>query len=123
MSLEYISPEGLRLDGRRPGEIRNVECKLGVMSSRATGSAYLEMGNTKVLCSVFGPKESSQRSKALFDRAVITCECSTAPFATGERRKRFKGDKCVFLLKSARPRRTHACPCWMQGRFVAVPLP
>lgn len=54
--IEYISPEGLRLDGRRPEELRAIKCKLGIFN-KADGSAYFEQGNTKVLATVYGPKE------------------------------------------------------------------
>lgn len=45
--MEYISPEGLRLDGRRPKELRQLSCQFGVLA-KADGSATFEMGNTKV---------------------------------------------------------------------------
>jgi exosome complex RNA-binding protein Rrp42 (RNase PH superfamily) len=44
--MEFLSPEGLRLDGRRPKELRQLKCELGVLQS-ADGSAIFEMGNTK----------------------------------------------------------------------------
>ena len=53
---EYISPEGLRQDGRRPKELRQLRVKLGVFPS-ADGSAYLEQGNTKVIVVVSGPSD------------------------------------------------------------------
>ena len=39
--------QGLRLDGRRAGELRRLQCRMGVYG-QADGSAYLEQGNTKV---------------------------------------------------------------------------
>ena len=45
--MEFVNPEGLRLDGRRPPEIRRVNMSIDVLSS-ADGSAIFEMGNTKV---------------------------------------------------------------------------
>jgi ribonuclease PH len=45
--MEFVSPEGLRLDGRRPKELRQLKAELGVLKS-ADGSAMFEMGNTKV---------------------------------------------------------------------------
>ena len=54
--IEFISPEGLRVDGRRAEELRNIKCKLGIFK-RADGSAYYEQGNTKVLATIYGPKE------------------------------------------------------------------
>ncbi len=45
--MEYVNPEGLRQDGRRPKELRQLSCELGVLA-KADGSAMFEMGNTKV---------------------------------------------------------------------------
>lgn len=50
--MEYISPEGLRLDGRRPKELRQLSCQFGVLA-KADGSATFEMGNTKVQPALF----------------------------------------------------------------------
>jgi ribonuclease PH len=45
--MENVSPEGLRLDGRRDKELRRLNATIGVLQS-ADGSATFEMGNTKV---------------------------------------------------------------------------
>eukprot|EP00983_Pelagomonas_calceolata_P110587 1159689-Pelagomonas_calceolata.AAC.2 len=45
--MEYVTPEGLRIDGRRPKELRRLDCSLDVLQS-ADGSAVFQMGNTKV---------------------------------------------------------------------------
>lgn len=45
--MEFVSPEGLRIDGRRPRELRRISCQLDVLTN-ADGSAIFEMGNTKV---------------------------------------------------------------------------
>ena len=39
--VELLSDQGFRIDGRRPGELRRVQCKMGVFS-QADGSSYLE---------------------------------------------------------------------------------
>lgn len=54
--LQLLSDEGFRTDGRRPNELRRLRCKIGVFT-QADGSAYFEMGNTKVLAAVYGPHE------------------------------------------------------------------
>lgn len=54
--LELLSDQGFRIDGRKPGELRRIQCRLGVFS-QADGSAYIEQGNTKVLAAVYGPHE------------------------------------------------------------------
>lgn len=53
---DLVSEQGLRLDGRRPNELRKIKCHMGVFK-QADGSAYLEMGNTKVLVAVYGPHQ------------------------------------------------------------------
>jgi exosome complex component RRP41 len=51
---EWVSPEGLRVDGRRPAELRRMKVSLGVLSrgdgndAAADGSARVDAGNTKV---------------------------------------------------------------------------
>lgn len=50
--------KGLRVDGRRPHELRKVKCQLGVFQ-QADGSAFLEQGNTKVFATVYGPHDVS----------------------------------------------------------------
>ena len=52
-----------------------------------------ELGNTKVLAAVHGPRECRRPSERLEDRLLIKCEVSMAAFSTGERRRRTKGDR------------------------------
>ena len=56
VKMEIISSEGLRLDGRTALCLRSLNCRLGVYD-QPNGSAYIEMGNTKVLAAVYGPRE------------------------------------------------------------------
>eukprot|EP00038_Savillea_parva_P025912 m.50117 g.50117 ORF g.50117 m.50117 type:complete len:244 (-) comp7206_c0_seq2:64-795(-) len=90
--MEYVSPEGLRLDGRRPNDLRRILCRMGQFHS-CDGSAYIEHGNTRVLAAVYGPREVSPGGTSLHDRASIRAEFSTATFSTMERKFRPKGDK------------------------------
>ncbi|CAH1641786.1 unnamed protein product [Spodoptera littoralis] len=89
--LELLSSQGLRLDGRRPNELRRIQCKLGVFT-QPDGSAYIEQGNTKVLAAVYGPHQAA-KSKSLQDSVVINCHYSMATFSTGERKKRPRGGR------------------------------
>lgn len=84
---EYVSVGGLRIDGRRPGEIRRIRCNMGLFG-HVDGSAYLEQGGTKVFAVVYGPREVKFRRDQLHDRALINCDFSVAPFSTGERKVR-----------------------------------
>ena len=72
--------------------MRQLRCKLSPLDA-ADGSASFEMGNTRVLAAVYGPRDVEMRSLERPDRATIRCEVATATFATGERRKRSKGDR------------------------------
>ena len=47
---------GLRIDGRKPNELRKLSCEVGVFE-QADGSASLSQGNTKVIATVYGPHE------------------------------------------------------------------
>lgn len=97
MTTEYVSPEGLRLDGRRPHEMRHMHAVVGVVPS-ADGSALFHMGNTKVMAVVYGPHEVSNRTHQLHDRALVRCEYSMATFSTGERRRRGKTDRYICAV-------------------------
>ena len=56
--IELLSDQGFRTDGRRPHELRKIQCRMGVFR-QADGSAYIEQGNTKALATVYGPHEAS----------------------------------------------------------------
>ncbi|BES96101.1 unnamed protein product [Nesidiocoris tenuis] len=92
--MELLNDHGLRPDGRKPNELRIVRCKLGVTPG-ADGSAYLEIGNTKAIVSVFGPSEmrGNHKSKMLTDSSFINCQYSIAPFSKSERRTPRPRDK------------------------------
>jgi exosome complex component RRP41 len=96
---EYLSPEGLRIDGRRAAEIRRLRCRMGVL--QADGSAYVEQGNTKVLVSVCGPREMARRKATAHDRASLTVEFSAMPYATGEHKPQSHGDRSAAELSAA----------------------
>ena len=76
---DILSLINLRNDGRRPHEIRAMNCNLGALpsttscgsalpTSSCSGSALVSMGLTQVLCVVRGPCEVSRRSEELPDR-------------------------------------------------------
>eukprot|EP01083_Nonionella_stella_P146303 460018_1 len=90
--MEYISDSGLRQDGRRVQETRNIEVSLGV-NSKADGSALYRIGNTKCIAAVFGPHEPTFYRDAKHDRVLLTCEFNSAPFSQSTRVKGRKMDK------------------------------
>ena len=92
----------LRLDGRRWNELRRLSAQISTQSSSADGSSYLEMGNTKVLCTVSGPGEVKRRDGGGGggdrgdNEALVNVEVNVAGFAGVERKRRGKGDRQVF---------------------------
>ncbi|KAG5513631.1 hypothetical protein PMAC_000669 [Pneumocystis sp. 'macacae'] len=94
MSSEILSIEGFRIDGRRWNELRHFTAKIDI-DSFTDGSSYVEQGNTKVICMVYGPIEPNTRSKMSLDRERITIDISIAAFSSVERKKRTKSDKRI----------------------------
>lgn len=84
----------LRLDGRRWNELRRTHAQISTQAA-ADGSSYLEMGNTKILCSVTGPHEgrSSGARGGANGLAKIEVEINSAAFSGTDRRKVGRGDK------------------------------
>jgi ribonuclease PH len=74
--MDFISLAGLRPDGRRPMEIRRMRCKLGVLQA-ADGSAYIEMGQTKVI-SKSTQSTCCVATSAVADWSVLYRECMQA---------------------------------------------
>ncbi len=81
-----ISPEGLRVDGRRPDELRPIELKVGVLK-QADGSASIKQGKTYILAAVYGPRELHPRHLTLNDRAYLRCVYRMATFSVPDRKK------------------------------------
>ncbi|KAF6134503.1 hypothetical protein GIB67_028524 [Kingdonia uniflora] len=90
--MEYTSLEKLCLDGNRPMEMRQIRAEIGVVG-KADGSAIFEMGNTKVIAAVYGPREVQNRSQKINDKALVRYEYSMANFCTGDRMRKRKGDR------------------------------
>lgn len=78
MATEFVSPEGLRLDGRRPPEMRHLHAVVGVVPS-ADGSALFHMGNTQVMAVVYGPHEVHNKAHQLHDKALVSSRSYPPP--------------------------------------------
>ncbi|XP_033327195.1 exosome complex component Ski6 [Megalopta genalis] len=88
---------GLRSDGRRAVELRQIRVRMGVFG-QADGSAYIEHGNTKVLATVYGPHQprgSTGRSSSKVTKGIVNCQYSMAVFSlsSGERKRKPRGDR------------------------------
>jgi len=76
---------GRRIDGRSTEEFRPIFMKTGVIS-QAAGSAYMEMHQTKVICGVYGPRQTPKTVYS--EKGKLNCFFKLATFAeTGQRRK------------------------------------
>ncbi|KAL9121793.1 MAG: hypothetical protein Q9187_001645 [Circinaria calcarea] len=84
----------LRLDGRRWNELRRLHAQISTQAA-ADGSSYLEMGNTKVICTVAGPAEGRRTGGGVGadGDATVQVEIGIAGFSGVERKRKGKGDK------------------------------
>ncbi|XP_011706780.1 PREDICTED: exosome complex component MTR3-like [Wasmannia auropunctata] len=73
-----------RHDNRSNNELRNIFLKTGIIS-QAKGSAYIEMGDTKVICSVFDPREIPNKTGYCV-QGELFCEFKFAPFSHRKRK-------------------------------------
>ncbi|MGQ9506968.1 MAG: exosome complex exonuclease Rrp41 [Candidatus Bathycorpusculaceae bacterium] len=101
MSEKLIDKKGLRLDGRKPDELRPIKLEVGVLSN-ADGSAYIEQGKNKILAAVYGPKELHPKHMALPDRMVLRCRYHMAPFSVQERKSPAPSRREIELSKVIR---------------------
>eukprot|EP00842_Homolaphlyctis_polyrhiza_P002427 jgi/Hompol1/3185/HPOL_003138-RA len=97
---ELVSPEacddaGLRVDGRRPLELRRLLARVGVFS-QADGSAYIELGNTKCIAAVYGPKEprsSTASHSTTATNAILNVEYAVASFSSSSTSTRSRSQR------------------------------
>ena len=75
-----------RNDGREPDQLRPIAITPGFMRT-ATGSALIEAGGTRVICTA-SVDEEVPRWMAGKGRGWVTAEYSMLPASTGERKKR-----------------------------------
>jgi len=90
-NVDLLSEEGYRVDGRRPDQVRDIACRLGIFQ-QADVSALFEMWNTRVLAAVYGPHEVRTSRVKQHDKAVVNCQYSMATFSTADRKLRPRGD-------------------------------
>lgn len=85
---DLVSPQGPRLDRRQRDQVdlRPVFVRCGLVS-QAKGSAYLEAGSSKLMCCVYGPRETERK-----DETDMKC---------GRRVSLFVGGNDVYLAYNA----------------------
>ncbi|KGO37634.1 Ctr copper transporter [Penicillium expansum] len=84
----------LRLDGRRWNELRLLQAQIST-NPASSGSSYLSMGNTSIMCSVHGPAEGRRGDggggAAGSGHAVVEVDVNVAGFAGVDRKRRAGG--------------------------------
>ncbi len=95
---KLIDKKGLRLDGRKPDELRQVKLEVGVIPN-ADGSAYIEHGKNKILAAVYGPREVHPKHLSLQDRTFLKCRYHMAPFSVQERKSPAPSRREIELSK------------------------
>ncbi|XP_042869797.1 exosome complex component MTR3-like [Penaeus japonicus] len=75
----FLGEDNMRRDGRSAVDHRKLFMSLGIIS-QAKGSSYVELGNTKVCCGVYGPKDV-QRGNDFKMSCQVVCEVKMAPFS------------------------------------------
>eukprot|EP00058_Branchiostoma_floridae_P002486 XP_002587974.1 hypothetical protein BRAFLDRAFT_124886 [Branchiostoma floridae] len=90
--------------GRRTAGPRT-DLHAGVVS-QATGSAYIEMGQTKVIAAVYGPREIARREEFTM-KGRLCCELKFATFACRRRRQHIQDnqekDGALIVLQALEP--------------------
>jgi exosome complex component RRP41 len=84
--VKLINEKGLRMDGRKPDQLRNVTIEAGVLH-RADGSCYLEWGGNKVYAAVYGPREAIPRHTQNPLRAIVNARYNMAAFSVEDRKR------------------------------------
>lgn len=82
--VQLLRDDGLRLDGRKLDEMRDVQIEAGILPA-ADGSAWVKHGLNVAICAVYGPMEAHPRKIQKQDRAVIDLRYNMAPFSTSDR--------------------------------------
>ncbi|MGC9008991.1 MAG: exosome complex exonuclease Rrp41 [Sulfolobales archaeon] len=100
-NIKLITEDGLRIDGRRPDQLRPIRMEVGILKN-ADGSAYVEYGNTKILAAVYGPRDPGAKHMVIPNRAVIRCRYHMAPFSTHERKSPAPSRREIELSKVIR---------------------
>lgn len=75
----------VRVDGRKPDELRPIHIESGVIPN-ADGSAYIEMGRNKIIAGVYGPREMHPKRFSKPNMGILRCRYHMAPFSVDPRR-------------------------------------
>lgn len=103
-----LPSRGPRADGRQRDQVdvRPVFVRCGLVS-QAKGSAYIEAGNTKLMCCVYGPREMERKDETDMKCGRLTTDMRFAPFSCLVRGSWIQGsqekDLSLMLHESLQP--------------------
>ena len=95
---DMLIKDGIRLDGRKFDELREVKMEVGVLN-RAIGSAYVEWGRNKAIAGVYGPRDLHPRYLQDPTRAYLRCNYNLAPFSVEDRKRPGPDRRSVEISK------------------------
>lgn len=107
-AAESLLSGGSRADGRQSDQVdvRPIFVRCGLVS-QAKGSAYIEAGNTKLICCVYGPRETERKDETDMKSGRLTADMRFAPFSCLERGSWIQGsqdkDFSLMVLESLQP--------------------
>ncbi|MBE6527472.1 MAG: exosome complex exonuclease Rrp41 [Thermoplasmata archaeon] len=96
--MVLVNEEGIRIDGRKTDEKRNIKIEAGVLKN-ADGSCYLEIGKNKVLCAVYGPRECRMRHLQDPTKAIITVKYNMETYSVSDRKRPGTDRRSVEISK------------------------
>jgi len=99
--VKLIDENGLRVDGRKPDELREIKLEVGILAN-ADGSAFIQQGKNKIIAAVYGPRELHPKHMALPDRAILRCTYRMASFSVQERKSPAPSRREIELSKIIR---------------------
>jgi len=98
MEDRLLDENGMRIDGRRPDQLRPIKIEAGVLK-RADGSAYVEWGKNKVLAAVYGPRECHPRHLQDPAKALVRCKYNMIAFSVSDRKRPGPDRRSVEISK------------------------
>jgi exosome complex component RRP41 len=89
---------GVRYDGRKFDELRQIKMKVGVLKN-AQGSSYVEWGKNKVIAGVYGPREMHPKRLQNPTEATVRVTYNMAPFSVDDRKRPGPDRRSVEISK------------------------
>ncbi|CAO3639920.1 unnamed protein product [Cunninghamella echinulata] len=80
---DILNEKSRRLDDRSLDNLRPIFMKTGLVT-QANGFTYIELGNTKVVCAVYGPRQL--KSVGFSPEGILNCEFKFSTFSCIKRR-------------------------------------